>query len=86
MVDAFYENLNNAHNEAPASDVKMILGNFNAKVEKENRFSGTIGKESLYSTCSNNGIRLVQFAASNNIVVRSTFFPERIFKKEHGGF
>jgi hypothetical protein len=81
MVDAFYEYLNKAYNEAPVSDVKIILGDFNAKVGRENRFSWTIGNESSHSTFSNNGIKLDLFAASNNIVVRSTFLPQKDIHK-----
>jgi len=53
----------------------MLLGHFNAKVERENIFKPTIGQESLYQDSNDNGVRLVNFATSKNLVVKSTMFP-----------
>ena len=50
----------------------MLLGDFNAKVGGENIFKPTIGQES-----NDNGVRLVNFATSKNVVVKSTMFPHR---------
>lgn len=55
--------------------MKVILGDLNAKVGREECYQRTIGGESLHQQCNDNGTRLVQFAAARNIVVRSTYFP-----------
>ena len=44
-------------------------------MRKENIFKLTIGNESLHQDSSDNGVRIVNFATSNNFV--STMFPHR---------
>ena len=57
--------------------MKILLGDFNAKVGRENIFKLTIGNESLHQDTNDNGVRIVNFAASKNLVVKSTMFPHR---------
>jgi hypothetical protein len=42
--------------------MKIILGNFNAKVGRENIFKPAIGNESLHQDSNDNGVRIVNFA------------------------
>jgi hypothetical protein len=42
--------------------VKILLGDFNAKVGRENIFKPIIGNESLHETNNDNGVRVVNFA------------------------
>ena len=49
--------------------MKMLLGDFNAKVGRENIFKPTIGQESLHQDSNDNGVRLVNFATSKNLVL-----------------
>ena len=65
----------------PKYDMKILLGDFNAKVGRENIFKLTIGNESLYRDNNDNGIRIVNFAKSKNLVVKSTMFPHRDIHK-----
>jgi len=44
-------------------------------VGRENIFKQTIGQESLDQDSNDNGFRLVKFATSQNLVVKSTMFP-----------
>jgi len=37
----------------------------------------TFGQESLHQDINDNGVRLVKFATSKNLVVKSTIFPYR---------
>jgi len=57
--------------------MKILLGDFNAKVGRENIFKTTIGNDSLHQDSNDNGVRLVNFATSKNRVVKSTMFPHR---------
>jgi len=57
--------------------MKNILGDFYAKVGRENIFKPTIGQESLHQDSNDNGVRLVNFAKSKNLVVKNTMFPHR---------
>ena len=61
--------------------MKMLLGDFNAKVGRENIFKPTTGQESLHQDRNDNGVRLVNFATSQNLVVKSTMFPHRNIHK-----
>jgi hypothetical protein len=55
--------------------MKILLGDFNAKVGREDIFKPSIGNESLHEISNDNGVRLVNFATSNNIRDKSTMFP-----------
>ncbi|XP_060665319.1 uncharacterized protein LOC132797575 [Drosophila nasuta] len=72
--DAFYAELDRAYGRCPSHDIKILLGDFNAKVGREDIFGATVGRFSLHETTSSNGLRLIGFAAAHNMVVRSTGF------------
>jgi len=61
--------------------MKMLLGDFNAKMGRENIFKPTIRQESLHQDSNDNGVSLVNFATSQNLVVKSTMFPHRNIHK-----
>ena len=61
--------------------MKMLLEDFNAKVERDNIFKPTIGQESLHQDGNDNGVRLVNFTTSQNLVVKSKMFPHRNIHK-----
>ena len=50
VKDAFYEKLQAVYNQAPERDVKILLGDFNAKVGRETIYRPTIGMHSLHET------------------------------------
>jgi len=50
-------------------------------VWRENIFKPTIGQESLHQDSNDNGVRLVNYATSKNLVVKSTMFPHRNIRK-----
>jgi hypothetical protein len=55
--------------------MKILLGDFKAKVGREDIFKPTIGHESLHEISDDNGVRIVNFATSKNLIVNSTMFP-----------
>jgi len=61
--------------------MKILLGDFNAKVGRENIFKPTIGNESLHQDSNDSGVRIVNFVTPKNLVVKSTMFPHRNFHK-----
>ena len=73
--------LEQAFNHLPKYHMKILLGDFNAKVGRENIFKPTIGQESLHQDSNDNGVRLVNFATSKNLVVNSKMFPHRNIPK-----
>ena len=62
--DSFYVELEQVFDHFPKYHTKMLLGDFNAKVGRENIFKPTIGQESLHQDSNDNGVRLVNFATS----------------------
>jgi hypothetical protein len=81
IKEEFYNLLEQNINQIARSDIKLILGDFNAKVGKESIYKPTIGNESLHNDI-NNGTKLIQFAISNGLNVRSTTFPHKDIHKE----
>jgi hypothetical protein len=55
----------------PKYHTKILLGDLNAEVGRENIFETTIGNESLHQDNNDNCVRIVNFATSKNIVVKS---------------
>jgi hypothetical protein len=79
--DSFYEELGRIFHQFPRYDMKILLGDFNAKVGRENILKPTVGNESLHEISNDNGVRVVNFATSKNLVVKSTRFPHRNIHK-----
>jgi hypothetical protein len=52
--------------------MKILLGDFNTKVGTKDIFKLTIVNESLQEISNDNGVRLVNFATSKNLRVKST--------------
>jgi hypothetical protein len=82
IKDRFYKELQQVFHKLPKYHMKNLLGDFNAKVGREDIFKPTIGNESLHATSNvNNGVRVVNFATSKNLTVKSTMFPHRNIHK-----
>jgi hypothetical protein len=52
--------------------MKILLGDFKAKLGREDTFKPMIGSESLHEDSNDNGVRVVNFATSKDLVVKST--------------
>jgi hypothetical protein len=52
-----------------------MLGDFNAKVCREDIFKPAIWNKSLHEISINNGISVVNFATTKNLTVKSMPFP-----------
>jgi len=50
-------------------------------VGRENIFKPITGNESLHQDSNDNGVRIVNFTTSKNLVVRSMMFPHRNIHK-----
>jgi hypothetical protein len=75
IKDSFYEELDQVFDQFPRYHMKNLLGDFNAKVGKEDIFKPTVGNDSLHEATNDNGVRVVNFATSKNVIVKSTTFP-----------
>jgi hypothetical protein len=75
------EELECVFDKFPKCHMKILLGDFNAKVGREDIFKPTIGNESLHKISNDNGVRLVNFATSKNLRIKSTMLPHRNIRK-----
>jgi hypothetical protein len=78
---SLYEELERVFDKFPKYHMKILLGDFNAKVGREDIFKPTIANESLHEMSNDNGVRLLNFATSNNLRIKSTMFPHRNINK-----
>jgi len=53
--DRFYEELEQVFDHFPKCHIEILLGDFNAKVGRENIFKSTIGNESRHQDNNDNG-------------------------------
>ena len=60
----FYEELEQIFDNFPKYDMKILLGDFNAKMGRENIFKPTVGNESRHQDSNDNVVRIVNFATS----------------------
>jgi hypothetical protein len=65
----------------PKYHTKILLGDFTAKVGREDIFKMTIGNESLHEISNDNEVGLVNFTTSKNLRVKSTMFPRHNIHK-----
>jgi hypothetical protein len=81
IKDSFYEDIGRVFDQFPRYDMKILLGDFNAKVGREDIIKLTIGNESAHEISNDNGIRAVNFATSKNLVVKSIMYLHRSIHK-----
>jgi hypothetical protein len=79
--DSFYEEVEQVFDQFPRYHMEILLGDFNAKVGREDIFKPIIGNESLHETSNDNRVQIVNLATSENLIVKSTTFPHHIIHK-----
>ena len=72
--DSFYEELEQAFGHFPKYHLKILVGDFNANLGREDILKPTIGNESLHHDSNNDGVRIVYCARSKHLVVKSMMF------------
>jgi hypothetical protein len=77
LKDSFYKELEQVFDHFHRYHMKILLGDFNAKVGRENIFKATVGNERLHQDSNDNGVRIINVATSKNLVVKSTMFSHR---------
>jgi hypothetical protein len=71
VKDSFCEEVGRVIDQFPRYDMNILLCGFSAKVGRENIFKLTIRNNSIHEI---NGVRVVNFATSKNLVVKNTTF------------
>ncbi|CAF2121924.1 unnamed protein product [Rotaria magnacalcarata] len=76
--NTFYINLQETVDKVPKGDMLMIVGDFNARVGKQDSQEpgNAIGPYTVDST-NENGKRLIDFCNINNLIVANTFFQHK---------
>jgi hypothetical protein len=64
IKESFYEELGCVFSQFLRYNMKILLGDFNAKVGKEDIFKPIIGNGSSHEISNDNGVRVVNFATS----------------------
>jgi hypothetical protein len=78
LKDSFYEKLEHVFShflEVPYEISVILLGDFNAKRGVEVVLKSTIWNVNLLQSSNNNGVRIVNFGTSYNLIIKSTMFP-----------
>jgi hypothetical protein len=74
VKNSFYEELERVFDKFPKCHMKILLGDINAKVGKEDIFKLTIGNESLHKISNDNRVKVINFATSKNLTIKSIMF------------
>jgi hypothetical protein len=61
---SFYKELEHVFDKFPKYHMKILLGDFNAKVGREDIFKQTTGNESLREISTDSGVTVVNFITS----------------------
>lgn len=75
--EIFYNQLENVFDSTPKHDMKIVLGDFNAKVGKEAFLAPACGQHSLHDATNDNGKKMVEFAIGRDLTVGGTWFPHK---------
>jgi hypothetical protein len=62
--DSFHEEMERILHKFPKYDTNILLGDFNAKVGREDIFKPTVGNHSLHETSNDSGVRVENFSTS----------------------
>jgi hypothetical protein len=79
--DRFCEELEHVLDKFQIYHMKILLRDFNAKVGREDIFKPAVGNESLHAISNDNGVRVVNFATSENLTVKSMVFTHHNIHK-----
>lgn len=75
MKESFYQELERTYDAALNNDIKIVMGDINAKIGKEQHYMGIIEKHSLHEDTNENEEFLVNFAASKKHDHKLYIFP-----------
>jgi hypothetical protein len=59
IKDSFYEELERVFDQFPRYHMKLLTGDFNAKIGREDIFKPIIGNECLHEASNDNGVRVI---------------------------
>lgn len=76
--DSFYDNLDDLMGSIPEHDVRIVIGDFNARAGRnQTDLCDNIGPFSRHEQATDNGERMMYFAIAHDLKVSSTFFQHK---------
>ncbi|KAJ8386425.1 hypothetical protein AAFF_G00170220 [Aldrovandia affinis] len=80
--DIFYTQLQGVLEEIPSYDIKLLIGDFNAKLDSDRRgLHTTVGPHGSASSTNDNGERLLMLTSTNGLSIGNTFFKHKQIHK-----
>ena len=77
VKDRFYQSLDEALRQIPKTDKILLLGDFNARVGRDNRiWSGVLGGHGV-GQVNSNGMRLLTLCAEHDLTLTNTLFQQK---------
>lgn len=77
MKESFCGQLERILSGIPNGDKIVLLGDFNARIRRDNRvWNGVLGKEGV-GNVNSNGILLLTKCAEHNLVIMNTLFQQK---------
>jgi hypothetical protein len=80
--NSIYEELEQVFDQFPRNHKKILVGDFNAKIGREDIFKPIIGNESPHEVNKDDGVRVVNFETSKNLIVKNTTLTRRDIHKQ----
>jgi len=78
--EMFYAALEDTFNLSKG-DIRLVLGDFNAKIGRKECYKLTIESHSLHINTNDNGIKLIDFALGKDMLVKITMFLRKDIHK-----
>ena len=75
--ETFYAQLGELYDSCSRRDIKIVIGDMNAQVGRENIYKPVISPHSLHTVTNDNGQGCVNFAASRRLAVQRTCFHQK---------
>jgi len=72
-IENFYDTLQDILDSVPSQDIKIVMGDFSAKVGSDVQLKGIVGEHGL-GECNERGVKLIDFCASNALTVANSMF------------
>ena len=80
--DEFYRELNDVQSGLPMHDIKLVIGDFNARVGRDSdSYPGVIGKHSYHTESNDNGKRMLDFCTMHQLTIGGTLFEHKDIHK-----
>ena len=82
VKEDFYKELAVTQANLPAHDIKLVLGDFNARVGRDTEtWPGVIGAHSYHQSDNDNGVRMLDFCTINDLTIGGTLFQHKNIHK-----